>query len=236
MAGDARVRHCTLCDLNVYNLSEMTRAEVPDLIARTEGRLCARLYRRADGTLLTRDCPTGLQRMRTRIAQWKSAVMAAVLSVSAFATGCATSAKPQPSTGRASAPILEQPPVIPQESFLGGTIVDEGGVCLPGVLVVVREEATGREHVVATDGEGRFTARVLATEGYSIELPPTVSSGAVIRDLQLKQCDVATAHAPTVDFSITVGIVVSGEEGVMGSGFGTSTKFTKWLMDRLPVF
>jgi hypothetical protein len=57
MAGDERVRHCTLCSLNVYNFAEMTREEVRELLARTEGRVCARLYRRAGGTVLTRDCP-----------------------------------------------------------------------------------------------------------------------------------------------------------------------------------
>jgi len=52
--------------LNVYNFAEMTRDEVRDLLARTEGRVCARLYRRADGTVLTRDCPTGLRALRRR--------------------------------------------------------------------------------------------------------------------------------------------------------------------------
>lgn len=61
MAGDERVRHCTLCSLNVYNFAEMTRDEIRALLLRTEGRVCGRLYRRADGTLLTSDCPTGLR-------------------------------------------------------------------------------------------------------------------------------------------------------------------------------
>jgi len=37
MAGDNRVRHCTLCSLNVYNFAEMTRDELRELLARTEG-------------------------------------------------------------------------------------------------------------------------------------------------------------------------------------------------------
>ena len=37
MAGDERVRHCTLCSLNVYNFAEMTRDEIRALLARTEG-------------------------------------------------------------------------------------------------------------------------------------------------------------------------------------------------------
>jgi hypothetical protein len=69
MAGDERVRHCTLCSLNVYNFAEMTRGEVRALLVRTEGRVCARLYQRADGTVLTRDCPIGLRAVRQRASR-----------------------------------------------------------------------------------------------------------------------------------------------------------------------
>jgi hypothetical protein len=39
MVGDNRVRYCSECKLNVYNLSELTRREAEDLIAGHEGRL-----------------------------------------------------------------------------------------------------------------------------------------------------------------------------------------------------
>src|SRR5260370_29655259 len=87
MAGDERVRHCTLCSLNVYNFAEMTRDEVRELLMRTEGRVCARLYRRADGTVLTRDCPTGLRAMRLRASRVAAALVAALCSLPAFAFG-----------------------------------------------------------------------------------------------------------------------------------------------------
>ncbi|GAB5536242.1 MAG: hypothetical protein Rubg2KO_24910 [Rubricoccaceae bacterium] len=60
MPGTDRVRNCADCALNVYNLSEMTTREARALIRQHEGRLCVRLYRRADGTVLTRDCPEGV--------------------------------------------------------------------------------------------------------------------------------------------------------------------------------
>lgn len=63
--GD-RVRHCDLCELNVYNLSGMTREEATRLVRDREGRLCVRFYRRSDGTVLTADCPVGLR----RAARW----------------------------------------------------------------------------------------------------------------------------------------------------------------------
>lgn len=52
----ARVRHCEDCSLRVYNLSALKRAEAEELLRSSEGRLCIRLYRREDGTVLTTDC------------------------------------------------------------------------------------------------------------------------------------------------------------------------------------
>lgn len=57
MAGTDRARHCGLCRRTVYDLSAMTRAEATAFLLGAEGRTCVRLYRRADGTVLTRDCP-----------------------------------------------------------------------------------------------------------------------------------------------------------------------------------
>ena len=77
MTGDERVRCCQECKLNVYNLSDMTRAEAERLIASREGRLCVRFYRRADGTILTRDCPRGLRALSERVSRIAGAVLAA---------------------------------------------------------------------------------------------------------------------------------------------------------------
>jgi len=62
MTGDDKVRFCGECRLNVYNLSAMDVEEAAERLAADEEDLCVRFYRRADGTILTRDCPTGLQR------------------------------------------------------------------------------------------------------------------------------------------------------------------------------
>src|SRR4051794_2777820 len=64
MAGDDRSRSCEQCGLRVYNLSMMTTPEATALVAAAEGRTCVRFYRRADGTVLTRDCPVGARSLR----------------------------------------------------------------------------------------------------------------------------------------------------------------------------
>ena len=57
MTGDERVRRCHACELNIYNIAEMTADEARRLIENREGRLCIRLQRRADGTVLTAEEP-----------------------------------------------------------------------------------------------------------------------------------------------------------------------------------
>jgi hypothetical protein len=102
MRGDDRVRHCGQCRLNVFNLSAMSRREAEALVRGAEGRLCVRFYRRADGTVLTRDCPVGLRAVRRRLALLGSALAAMLLGM--FTAGCTRRPEggggdPRPTTG-----------------------------------------------------------------------------------------------------------------------------------------
>ena len=80
MFGNERIRFCGQCQLNVYNLSELTRAEAEALISRTEGRLCVRYYQRFDGSIITRNCPIGMKAIKRRLSRIATAVASAVLS------------------------------------------------------------------------------------------------------------------------------------------------------------
>lgn len=84
MEGDARERFCGQCQHSVFNLSEMSRADAERLLRERTGRLCVRYFRRADGTVMTRDCPRGLAAVRKKVALgW---AFAATMVLSAF--GC----------------------------------------------------------------------------------------------------------------------------------------------------
>ena len=96
MSGDERTRYCDRCSLHVYNLSGMTRREAEALVVSTEGRLCVRFYRRADGTILTRNCPVGLLALKRRAARVAGSVLSAALGFFAglglnFGIDCALS-------------------------------------------------------------------------------------------------------------------------------------------------
>lgn len=68
MYGSERKRFCAECRLNVYNISEMTKDEAESLILRSEGRLCLRIFKRADGTVITQNCPVGWARVKRRMS------------------------------------------------------------------------------------------------------------------------------------------------------------------------
>ena len=81
MQGDERKRYCGECRLNVYNLSGMTRYDAEHLLRLSEGRLCVRYFLRADGTVLTRDCPVGWARVKQSVSVFAAAVFSLVISL-----------------------------------------------------------------------------------------------------------------------------------------------------------
>jgi hypothetical protein len=64
--GDGRVRFCGQCRQNVYNVEAMSRGEARRLVAMREGRVCVRILRRPDGTVVTADCWARLRAARHR--------------------------------------------------------------------------------------------------------------------------------------------------------------------------
>ncbi len=84
MKGDDRERFCEECEKSVYNLSAMTRDEATRLLAEREGSICVRMYRRADGTMLTADCPVGVRRKRVRLALYGAAGAGALAASAAW--------------------------------------------------------------------------------------------------------------------------------------------------------
>ena len=126
MTGDDCVRFCRLCERSVYNLSTLTRQEAERLIAEKEGRLCARLFRRSDGTILTRDCPVGIRARLRRSVRLITATTAAlagtfILAMDVFLLAVAGRQKPEPPTVQrktppAAAPAAGKPrPLSPEE-------------------------------------------------------------------------------------------------------------------------
>jgi hypothetical protein len=94
MQGGDRVRSCSACEKNVYDLSALTREEANTFLAARVGEaLCVRLFQRADGTVMTADCSVGAKaadggrRRRRHLAVLAASVMATAAGV----VGCGPS-------------------------------------------------------------------------------------------------------------------------------------------------
>lgn len=78
MKGSDKKRYCSQCHLNVYNISNMTHSEAVKLVG-SDTAYCFSLYRRADGTVITRDCPVGVARLK-KYLKWSVAIIGSFLT------------------------------------------------------------------------------------------------------------------------------------------------------------
>ena len=113
MVGTDKMRFCNQCSLHVYNLSAMTRDEAEHLVLSREGRLCVRLYKRSDGTVITEDCPKGLEKIRRRmkmVAGVVAGALATLLGMDVFRSTTQCSVTQHNGAQGAVRSVLQPPP------------------------------------------------------------------------------------------------------------------------------
>lgn len=94
MKGSDSVRFCHLCHLNVYNIANLTDKEAEAVLSKGKenGRVCALLYRRPDGTIVTDNCPRALRKVRDASKWLKAKIIAATtLAISLLSPAVAQS-------------------------------------------------------------------------------------------------------------------------------------------------
>lgn len=233
MTGDNRVRFCDHCKLNVYNISELSRIEAESLIASTEGRLCAKLFRRADGTVLTKDCPVGLRALRMRVSKRAAAVFAVIASISSAAFGQHSSAKDKKTSCTPQTRITRT--IAASDSManvLSGSVVDPAGAAIPGAKILITSDNNEIANV-STNDDGRFQIHLPAEGTYSIkiEVPgfKTYTNNQVLVERnQLTNIDVV------MDVGEVMGVIVMEEPSLVDSTPGT-TIISGQMIRRLPI-
>lgn len=198
MTGDDRVRYCDQCTLNVYNFSEMSSMQIEQLLLKSTGRVCGRLYQRADGTILTKDCPVGFGARARRVSPVAGAALAAMMSAAS-----ATAQNP-----REGSSVIQ---AVAGAAGVKLTIVDPTGAVIAGASVVIADR-TGA-HVVSgeTDQVGGYRTLDLKSGSWKI----TVSKAGfthqdvnvILRDREVVQ-SVITLEIVTS----TMGVIVSVDD------------------------
>lgn len=64
MKGNDRVRFCGQCSKNVYNISALSEKQAMKLLIDNEGKVCISMLKRADGTIVSDNCPPILRPVR----------------------------------------------------------------------------------------------------------------------------------------------------------------------------
>jgi len=166
MDGNDRVRFCSQCKLNVYDISAMTKPEAESFIANAEGRICARYYRRADGTILTKDCPVGLRAVRKRVSRAAAAAFSALVSLFG---GSATFAQQRQPKDESKVDIQRTLRRYGQTA-IEGTVFDVAHTVIPGAQVKLTNERTKQEVATKANDNGRFRFSDLEKGIYTIQV------------------------------------------------------------------
>ena len=167
MIGNDQVRFCEHCNLDVHNLSLMTRNQAERLVARANGRLCVRYHHDAAGQPLTLPVRQKLHHIGRRVSRIAAGAFTATLSV--------TSAVAQQSENFQSSSL--NPPNATQPnaryslgSRIAGTIADQNGGVIPGATISLWSEQLTGALYANTDSVGQFRVENLEAGFYKLRI------------------------------------------------------------------
>lgn len=207
MSGNERSRHCGLCDLNVYNIASMTPDEIRTTILEKEGRKCIRLLKRADGTVITRDCPVGVSKYRKRMGKRAAAVFGTILG---FFTIGYSQQNPPPERSSTSAKRI----VLNGKGVIKGVVTDPHGAVIPGVKIELYQEGRKNPLKTTSDKNGSFQFIDLPAGKFELKFKSDLFKLTVVEDIAISASDTRSIEI-TMELDGTVelvGVVAIGED------------------------
>lgn len=220
MVGDERVRHCAECNLNVYNLSAMTERQVQELIEDGRGkRLCTRFYRRADGTILTQDCPWSLRALRRRASRMAATALTAMMSIGVtFGKNNSQQSPSQQAANRQA------------KAGVWITVLDPQGALVPGAEVRL------------IGSSGKPAAHAKTSNSDPLFFPPLSSGNYLLvidapgfyrfsQQVVLKEDKLEDLKAKLIVSEVSVGIVIISDEPLVQTEATVSTTFERKMLD-----
>jgi hypothetical protein len=231
MTGNERVRLCHSCQMNIYNISEMTKPEVENLIANREGRLCIRLYKRADGTVLTKDCPVGLRAYQKRVARFAGATFAAILGLFSFSFG----QKEEKNILDASKAEVIEAASQKEKGSLTIKVKDSAGAAIPNVELIIRQNDGDVILSARSDANGEYTFSSLSEGAYIIETKSKNFADARYENVQIIKGKTTFLEMLVEPKGKTVVVGIFAETPLVDvTESGVTTTITRRMMDILP--
>ena len=178
MIGNDRVRFCEHCNLQVTNLSNLTRQEAVRLVARSEGRLCVRFVRRTDGSIAAKQSEQKLHQISRRVSRLAAGAFSATLSLT---TAAAQTTNSQP---RAVAAAESIAPQLGVGSSVSGVISDPQGALVSGATVTLTSK-DGSSFTFTTGDDGMYKFSLLPAGTYGLTVDATSFPSTSLDDIKL---------------------------------------------------
>jgi hypothetical protein len=212
MAGDGQTRFCSACNKKVHDFSKMSRQQAARIVIASCGKLCARITRDGNGSIISLEPSPTIRTTGTR----PSPLVAAVLGVTLTVGGVAPATAARAGSPAAVSAILEN--VNSRAAFqpedgtatVTGTVLDVNGAGIGSADVKLLDMDTGETTDTTTSASGFFQFLDLSAGSYHLMTFPSGLSPVTTKiELQNGQ-----QYQVTVDSPITV--YGGGLSGVMG--------------------
>lgn len=201
MIGNDQVRFCEHCNLTVNDLSPLTPKRVRRLIAKSNGRLCVRYRRRADGIPLIKTVPKQLHKIGRRVSRIAAGTFTATLSLSsAVSESTADNVRRERPFVYSQAGSSLQP--INLGSGIKGKVTDAQGARIPGAGITLGTAETAYLSGTMTDMAGEFRFEGLLPGTYRLTIEATGFAKGEVGEVV-----VAANETQTIDSSLEVAAI-----------------------------
>ena len=170
MTGNEEVRFCSHCNLNVNNLSAMTRRKASKIVRRSRGRICVRYVQNP-----VNKTPVFADRLYqiTRRAGIAAGVLGASLSLSSltYAQGEPVSIRrvTEPRTEISQTDALEKEDKTESAlASISGTVMDADGALAPNVIVTLYNLKTNESRIANSNEKGFYEFGDLTAGAYKL--------------------------------------------------------------------
>ncbi len=170
MKGGDKVRFCGHCDLNVNNISALTRKQAMKLVRDSDGRICVRYIKNpVDNKPLFAD---RLYKI-TRRAGIAAGVLGASLALSTltYAQGAPVLLKrnPDAQTKTLKEKDSDKDKTESRTGSISGTLIDQQDAVIPNFKITLTNQKTGQIQTTTTNSDGYFEFRNIDADVYSLK-------------------------------------------------------------------
>jgi hypothetical protein len=212
MVGNERKRFCTACHKYVYNLSAMTRREAEALIEDSQGRICARFTRLADGEISTYEPPITSRHLTRRPSPIAAALITAMMSLSpAIASSQPLSNNKLAAHQTVSGKKKPSLPVNKSTGSISGVVKDMTDTAIEGADVMLVNESFGDLQTTKTADDGTFRFEGLNDNIYIVKVESPGFKTSKTHGIHLSSNDLQKAEVKmeiTMSVAATMGEIV----------------------------